>query len=275
MSGTAQAVLETDRDSPLVVVDRVAVAYGEGPLILEDASLEIGRGEFLTLLGPSGCGKSTILNMTAGLLKPRSGSLTFDGEEVTDVNTNVGYMTQEDTLLPWRTVHANIAMPLRIRGVPRAQANEAIQKYLKLLDLEHAANMYPVELSGGMRRRALLARSMIYDPKILLMDEPFAALDAQMRQRMHAELRRAVRAINQTVLFVTHDIAEAALLSDRVLIVGGGPPGSIIEEFRMPFGDDRDIDELPFTNEFSEVERALHAGLLKARSTGAPGERGL
>lgn len=259
--------------SPLVVIKDVSVGYGDGPLILKDASLEIGRGEFLTLLGPSGCGKSTILNIIAGLLKPRAGEVTFEGRDIVGVNTDVGYMTQEDTLLPWRTVFSNIAMPLRIRRTPREKIQADVQKYLALLDLEHAAEMYPIELSGGMRRRALLARSMIYDPAILLMDEPFAALDAQMRQRMHIELRAAVRSINQTVLFVTHDIAEAALLSDRVLIVGGGPPGSIIKEYRLPFAADRDIEELPFTSEFSEVEKELHRGLLQARATGVAERR--
>src|SRR5690606_8270403 len=188
----------------------MAVGFGDRPDVLAGVDLRVGAGEFVALLGPSGCGKSTILNTAAGLLRPRRGEVLFDGRPVTGVNTSVGYMTQDDTLLPWRTVAANVALPLRMRRFPKQRIQEEVARYLAFLDLEHAAGLYPAQLSGGMRRRALLARSMIYDPALLLMDEPFAALDAQMRQQLHADLRRAVRSTEQTVLFVTHDLTEAA-----------------------------------------------------------------
>ncbi|MEV4139048.1 ABC transporter ATP-binding protein [Dactylosporangium sp. NPDC049742] len=247
-------------------VQDLAIGFGERDDILHGVDLTIERGEFLTLLGPSGCGKTTILNLAAGLLRPRAGHVRFAGEPINGVNRNVGYMTQDDTLLPWQTVQANIGLPLRMRKVPKAEIARRVGRYLEILDLEHAANLLPGQLSGGMRRRALLARSMIYEPKLLLMDEPFAALDAQMRHQMHIELRETVKRAGQTVMFVTHDITEAAKISDRVLIVGGGPPGGIVAEYRLPFGVERDLDALRFTDEFARVEQELNRGLLDARS---------
>lgn len=251
----------------------LAIGFGDRDDVLRGVDLEIQQGEFLTLLGPSGCGKTTILNLAAGLLQPRSGYVRFAGREIRGVNTRVGYMTQDDTLLPWRSLRGNIALPLRMRRVSRAEIAKRVDRYLEILDLHHAADLWPGQLSGGMRRRAMLARSMIYEPELLLMDEPFAALDAQMRHQMHVELRSAVKRLDQTVLFVTHDIHEAAALSDRVLIVGGGPPGGIVEECRMPFGDDRDLRTLRFEEQFSKTERELHEGLLRARN-GEPTTRG-
>lgn len=252
-------------DSPIFEVSDLAVGFGERDDVLRDVDLSVRPGEFLTLLGPSGCGKTTILNVAAGLLEPRCGDVSFAGSEIRGVNTNVGYMTQDDTLLPWRSLRKNVGLPLRMRNLSRAETNRKVDRYLKLLDLAHAANLLPGQLSGGMRRRALLARSMIYEPQLLLMDEPFAALDAQMRQQMHVELRSTVNRLRQTVMFVTHDISEAAALSDRVLIVGGGPPGGIVEEFQIPFGADRDLTTLRFEAEFSRTEQRLHEGLLRAR----------
>jgi NitT/TauT family transport system ATP-binding protein len=246
-------------------VDGLGIGFGTRPDILRDVTLSISAGEFVTLLGPSGCGKTTILNLAAGLLTPRRGEVAFRGRPITGVNTAVGYMTQDDTLLPWRTVASNIGLPLRMRKQPKQQTQAKVAQYLKILDLEHAAGLFPAQLSGGMRRRALLARSMIYEPALLLMDEPFAALDAQMRHQMHIELRDTVKRLHQTVLFVTHDLAEAAVLSDRVLVVGGGPPGGIVAEIDIPFGDDRDLASLQFEDEFGRVERELHEVLLTAR----------
>jgi NitT/TauT family transport system ATP-binding protein len=259
---------------PIFEVRDLNIGFGDGEDVLSDVSLQIEEGEFLTLLGPSGCGKTTILNLAAGLLAPRSGYVRFAGHEISGVNTDVGYMTQDDTLLPWRSVSSNIALPLKMRRVGKAEVGERVNRYLELLDLGHAGGLLPGQLSGGMRRRALLARSMIYEPKLLLMDEPFAALDAQMRHQMHVELRDTVKRLRQTVMFVTHDISEAATLSDRVLIVGGGPPGGIVSEHRMPFGDDRNLASLRFSDDFARIERELHVGLLDARR-GGPQDSGV
>jgi len=247
----------------------LSVGFGDGDDVLAGVDMSIGEGEFLTLLGPSGCGKTTIMNLAAGLLQPRSGRVMFAGKEIRGVNTSVGYMTQDDTLLPWQSVRKNVGLPLKLRGASKSEIAEKVDYYLALLDLAGAGEKLPGQLSGGMRRRALLARSMIYEPRLLLMDEPFAALDAQLRHQMHIELRRTIAQLGQTVLFITHDISEAAKLSDRVLIIGGGPPGGIVTEYPIPFGADRDLDTLRYTDEYSAVERELDSALHGARSARA------
>lgn len=251
-------------------VEDLSIGFNDSYDVLSGVDLRIDRGEFVTLLGPSGCGKTTILNLAGGLLSPSAGRVRFAGKEISGVNTNVGYMTQDDTLLPWQSVQANIGLPLKLRSKPSHEISERVAKYLELLDLTHAADLYPGQLSGGMRRRALLARSMIYEPQLMLMDEPFAALDAQMRHQMHQELRSTIKRLGQTVMFVTHDISEAAKLSDRVLIVGGGPPGGIVREYHSPFPEDRDLDTLRFTDEYARFERTLDEGLSVARAALTP-----
>jgi NitT/TauT family transport system ATP-binding protein len=263
MPGKAEVAMDMNalpvaNDRVVFEVGGLGIGFGDRDDILQDVDMQVRAGEFVTLLGPSGCGKTTILNLAAGLLRPRRGHVRFDGRPIQGFNTAAGYMTQDDTLLPWRTVAANIGLPLRLRKVPKAEIKAKVDNYLRILDLEHAGALFPGQLSGGMRRRALLARSMIYEPTLLLMDEPFAALDAQMRQQMHAELRETVTRLNQAVLFVTHDIAEAAALSDRVLVVGGGPPGGIVADIEIPFSKGRDLSTLRFEDEFFAVERELH-----------------
>jgi len=252
-------------------VQDLSVGFGDGDDVLAGVDMSIAEGEFLTLLGPSGCGKTTIMNLAAGLLEPRSGRVMFAGAEIRGVNTSVGYMTQDDTLLPWQSVRKNVGLPLKLRGVSKTEIAEKVDYYLALLDLADAGDKLPGQLSGGMRRRALLARSMIYEPRLLLMDEPFAALDAQLRHQMHIELRRTIAQLGQTVMFITHDISEAAKLSDRVLIIGGGPPGGIVTEYPIPFGADRDLDALRYTDEYSAVERELDDALHSARSARTSG----
>jgi NitT/TauT family transport system ATP-binding protein len=262
-------------DKVVFEVKDLGIGFGEREDILQGVDMRVHAGEFVTLLGPSGCGKTTILNLAAGLLRPRRGHVRFDGKPIEGFNTAAGYMTQDDTLLPWRSVSANIGLPLRMRKVSKPDVKARVDGYLRIMDLEHASSLYPGQLSGGMRRRALLARSMIYEPKLLLMDEPFAALDAQMRQQMHAELRETVTRLDQAVLFVTHDIAEAAALSDRVLVVGGGPPGGIIADIEIPFSKDRNLSTLRFEDDFFAVERELHEILNAAKlraSTKGEGE---
>ncbi|MDT2005678.1 ABC transporter ATP-binding protein [Rhodococcus opacus] len=251
----------------------LAIGFDERDDVLHNVTMQVEPGEFVVLLGPSGCGKTTILNLAAGLLSPRSGYVRFDGAEINGVNTNVGYMTQDDTLLPWMPVHANVGLPLRMRGVSKSETKAKVEYYLSLLDLAEAGSLFPSQLSGGMRRRALLARSMIYDPRLLLMDEPFAALDAQLRHQMHVELRQTVKRLNQTVVFVTHDIAEAAKLADRVLIVGGGRPGHLVAEFQVPYGDERDLETITYTDEYARFERELNEGLRTARDPHVPAAR--
>jgi len=205
--------------------------------------LDIRRGEFMTLVGPSGCGKSTLLNMTAGLFAPSTGSVQYDGAPVQGVNLRTGYMTQSDHLLPWRTVAANIQVPLEIQGRPRGEIRDKVAALMALVGLAGFERSYPSQLSGGMRKRAALARLLAYDPETLLLDEPFAALDAQLRLNMQMELLRLSRQLNKTVIFVTHDLDEAAALCDRC-VVFSGRPGTIRAVLTSPLPRDRDLMRL-------------------------------
>lgn len=251
--------------TPLLELSEVTMGFGAGPDVLTGTNLVMNDSEFLSIIGPSGCGKSTILNAVSGLMPVRSGTVTYRGAAIEKVNTNVGYMTQGDTLLPWRNVEDNVAMPLKFRKVHKSLIAERVHQLLAMLDLTEAAHKYPAQLSGGMKRRALLARSMIYDPALLLMDEPFAALDAQLRTQMHAELRRTVEETAQAVLFITHDIYEAVLLSDRVIVLGGRPAFPIAD-VAIPFGRGRDIENLRFEEDFVHLEKQVHDILGSARS---------
>ncbi|MPZ25972.1 MAG: ATP-binding cassette domain-containing protein [Micromonosporaceae bacterium] len=241
---------------PLVTLENLTFGYPGGETILEDLDLRVRQGEFLALLGPSGCGKTTIMNLVAGFVRPRQGTVVFDGAPLRGINTRVGYMTQGDTLLPWRTVAKNVQLPLEIRATPRARANQLVDSYLGMLHLSDARDRFPSELSGGMKRRALLARSLIYEPAMLLMDEPFAALDAQLREALHRELLSTVAQLRQTVMFVTHDISESILLADRVIVLGTQPAG-ILAEVVIPFGADRDLAEIRLSNEYLGLERKV------------------
>src|SRR5271166_6406285 len=191
---------------PLLRIADVAVRFTGPSDVLSETSLTIDAGEFVTLLGPSGCGKSTLLNLTAGTLRPRQGTIHFDGKPVVSVNRSVGYVTQDDTMLPWLSLAANVGLPLTMRRVSRAETRTRVMDLLTGFGLDAAASLYPAQLSGGMKKRGLLARALIYRPRLLLMDEPFAALDAQLREQLQRELRRVVQETGVAVLFVTHDL---------------------------------------------------------------------
>lgn len=206
-------------------------------------NVDIQQGQVVTIIGPSGCGKSTLLNMVAGLFAPTTGEVVYRGEPVSGINGRTGYMTQSDHLLPWRDVASNIATPLEIQGVPKAQRQARIAELMALVGLTGNEKAYPSQLSGGMRKRAALARLLAYDPETLLMDEPFAALDAQLRLRMQTELFKLSRQLKKTVLFVTHDLDEAVALGDRCLIFSGRP-GTIVRDVPISLGDDRNILQL-------------------------------
>jgi NitT/TauT family transport system ATP-binding protein len=250
--------------APLLRITDVAVRFSGPRDVLTHTSLTVNAGEFVTLLGPSGCGKSTLLNLTAGTLRPRQGTIDFDGQTVTSVNRNVGYVTQDDTLLPWLSLAANVGLPLRMRRRPRTEIAARVTQLLSSFGLGSAASLYPAQLSGGMKKRALLARALIYEPRLLLMDEPFAALDAQLRAQLQSELRRVVRDTGIAVVFVTHDIEEAALLSDRVVVIGGAP-GRIIDDIAIDLGADRDAEALRYDSEFRDICQVLQKSLQRAR----------
>lgn len=190
---------------------------------LAQASLGVARGEFVALVGPSGCGKSTLLNMVAGLMKPSAGTVRYAGQPVATVNRDVGYMTQVDALLPWRTAEANVMLPLLLRGKTRNEARERAREQLARVGLTGFADAYPRELSGGMRKRAALAQLLVYEPETLLLDEPFGALDAQLKLVLAQELAQLHARTGKTVLFVTHDLGEAIALADRVVVFTSRP----------------------------------------------------
>lgn len=240
----------------LLDIRNVQFGYQNEARLLQGFDLHVDKGEFVALLGPSGCGKSTLMNLAAGLLQPLAGEVDFGGHPLHGLNREVGYMTQGDTLLPWATVAKNITLPLEMRSMSRAEREERLDRVIRLVNLTGARDKYPSELSGGMKRRALLARSIIYDPQMLLMDEPFGALDAQLREVMHQELLNTVARTGQSVLFITHDISEAILLADRVLVLGGVPL-RVMEEIAIPYGKDRVLSKVRTSDSYADMERRL------------------
>src|ERR1700742_1967478 len=191
--------------------------------VLEDLSFHINERDFVSIIGPSGCGKTTIFNIIAGLLEPDSGSLTYRGEEIDSLRGRVGYMMQKDLLFPWRTVLGNVLLGLETRSIDRDEAEEKARNYLKSFGLAGFEHAYPKTLSGGMRQRVALIRTLIMDPDILLLDEPFSALYYHTRLYLEGVLKEAVEKFKKTVVLVTHDIVEAVALSTRVVVLSGRP----------------------------------------------------
>lgn len=219
-------------------------------------SLAVHAGEVVTLVGPSGCGKSTLLNMTAGLMAPTTGTVAYAGVPVKGINHRVGYMTQNDHLLPWRTIARNVEVALEIRGERKAARRRRVDELLSLVGLEGFEGHYPTQVSGGMRKRAALARLLAYDPETLLMDEPFGALDAQLRLSLQSELLALQRRLGKTVLFVTHDLDEAIALADRC-VVFTGRPGTVRKVIETALPRERNLMELRFDDRFIELSHEL------------------
>ena len=191
--------------------------------VLDDLSFDINARDFVCIIGPSGCGKTTIFNIIAGLLEPDSGTMQYRGAEIESLRGRVGYMMQKDLLFPWRTVLGNVLLGLETRGIDRTEAEDKARDYLKNFGLAGFENAYPKTLSGGMRQRVALIRTLIMDPDILLLDEPFSALDYQTRLYLEGVLKDAVETYHKTVILVTHDIDEAVALSKRVVVLSGRP----------------------------------------------------
>jgi NitT/TauT family transport system ATP-binding protein len=205
---------------------------GSEVVAVENVSLAVADGEVVSLIGPSGCGKSTLLNMGSGLDPASSGSVHVDGELVTRPNRHVAFMLQKDLLLPWRTIVENVEFGQEIQGLPRAERRRRALELLAKCRLSDFAEHYPHQLSGGMRQRAALARTLAVDPTVLLMDEPFSALDAQTKMVLQQDLGRTLAETGKTALFITHDLVEAIALSDRILVMSQRP-GRIIEEITV------------------------------------------
>lgn len=199
------------------------VQNGQHLSVINGLTFSVGEGEFVSLVGPSGCGKSTLLRLISGLAAPFAGQVSIKGEPVNRVRTDVGYMFQTDALLPWRTVLENVALPLKFHGVPRSERNERAREWIAVVGLTGFESTFPHQLSGGMRKRVSLACTMVAMPKIILMDEPFSALDVQTRSLMENELMAIWQRERKTVLFVTHDLEEAIALSDKVVVLSARP----------------------------------------------------
>jgi NitT/TauT family transport system ATP-binding protein len=207
---------------------------------LQGVGFDVEENTFVALVGPSGCGKSTVLNIVAGLTLPTSGRVECRGRPVHGINTAVGYVTQSSNLFPWLTLEQNISFPLELRGIPKAERRRRIDEHLTLTGLSGFARAYPYQLSGGMQKRASIVRTIIYDPDVILMDEPFGSLDAQTRMVLQHELLKIWSRSRKTVLFVTHDLVEAIGLSDRV-IVFSGRPARVREIIDVPVARPRDV----------------------------------
>lgn len=240
-----QAIFPHLADSVLSARD-VGVRYASrrGPIdALAGVDLRIGRGEFVSILGPSGCGKSTLLKLAAGLLPASQGELLLDGTAISAPRRETGVVFQKPNLLPWKSVRANVLLPAQTLGLPKAQAAARAEQVLELVGLAAFADNYPFELSGGMQQRVGIARMLLHDPQLLLMDEPFAALDAMTREHLMLELQRIWQAQAKSVLFITHSIAEAVFLSDRVLVMSARP-GRIVENLAIDLPRPRTLDTL-------------------------------
>ena len=243
-------------DAPAVRLRRVTVRFG-GYTAVESVDLSVAAGEFVALVGPSGCGKSTLLNVVAGLLRPTEGEVEVFGEPLAGVNRHAGYLFQQDALLPWKSALDNVALGLLFRRVPAAQARELARAWLAKVGLQGFENRFPRQLSGGMAKRVGLAQILILSPRILLMDEPFSALDVQTRHLMENELLRLWQEDRKSVLFVTHDLEEAIALADRVVVFSAGPASSPIGDFRIPLSRPRDVAEVRLTEAFLGLHRQI------------------
>lgn len=213
-------------EAPLLSARGISLAYRgkkSTTLAVDNISMDIGRGDFVSVLGPSGCGKSTLIKMFSGLLKPTQGRIDLNGTPIERPRGDVGIVFQQPTLLPWKDVLSNVLVPVRAMGRDSPQEREKAMELLRLVGLERFAHHYPSELSGGMQQRVGIARGLMHDPALLLMDEPFSALDTMTRDHMSLELQRIWMATGKSVLFITHSIPEAVFLSDRIVVMSARP----------------------------------------------------
>ena len=242
-----------------IELDDVSLAFaGESGTLLaiDRVTLAAARGEITSVVGPSGCGKTTLLRLAAGLLKPSSGRLLYNGRELRRLNTGVGFVTQDSNLFPWATALANVEFPLAVRGVPRRERRERALDWINTVGLAGFENSYPSQLSGGMQKRVSIARTFIYEPDVILLDEPFGALDAQTRMMLHHQLLTLWGKRRMTMLFITHDLVEAITLSDQVVVMSKRP-GRVKERYRVPLQRPRNVFEIYLEPGFDAAYGAL------------------
>lgn len=247
-------------DYGLVEVRDLSIVFGDRQkttTILDKINFTVEPGSFVCLLGPSGCGKSTILNTIAGFIRPTQGEVLVDEQTVTKPGADRGFVFQQYSLLPWKTTSQNVEFGLRIKGIAKAKRRELVNEYLNRVGLYNHRDSYPHQLSGGMKQRASIVRALINSPSVLLMDEPFSALDAQTRHMMQELLMEIWQEFKTTVVFVTHDIEEAVLLGDRILVMGVNP-GQIKEDIAIELSRPRHFDDT-LTPEFIQISRQILA----------------
>lgn len=241
--------------SPIIELTGVTKTYhskGRSVLAVKDVTLPVERGSFTTFIGPSGCGKSTLLKIIAGIALPYEGQLRYKGREITSINTDIGFVTQDSNLFPWLTLTENVELALKIRGLGKTQRAAIAQKHIAMMQLTGFEDHYPFELSGGMQKRGSIIRTLIYDPETILMDEPFGPLDAQTRLVLQDELLRIWDQNKKTILFVTHDLIEAIALSDKV-VVFTGRPGTVKRIFDVPLARPRNVFEIHNERGFTDL----------------------
>lgn len=230
---------------------------GQAYTAVGETTLRIRAGEFVSVVGPTGCGKSTLLNIGAGLLPPTSGSVKVFGQTLAGINTRAGYMFQTEALMPWRSAIDNVMVGLQYHGVPDAEARAQAQAWLERVGLADFGDRYPHQLSGGMRKRTALAQVLALDPDIILMDEPFSALDIQTRQLMENEVLDLWAAKKKAVLFITHDLDEAIAMSDRVVVLSAGPATRPMGEFEIDLPRPRNVAEVRTQPRFIELHTRI------------------
>jgi NitT/TauT family transport system ATP-binding protein len=236
--------------------------------VVREVDLTLGEGEFLCVVGPTGCGKSTLLNLVAGLLAPSAGTVLIDDEPLTGIHPAVGYLFQADALLPWRDALENVAVGLRFRGMSRQEAETEALSWLHRVGLSGAARRYPHQLSGGMKKRVALAQVLAVNPRILLMDEPFSALDVQTRAQMENQLLELWAQDRKSVIFITHDLEEAIALGDRVVVMSAGPASRPVGSHVIDLPRPREVEEIRMTPRFLELQREIWQQLRQEVRTG-------
>jgi NitT/TauT family transport system ATP-binding protein len=245
-------------EAPSVELRDVAVRFGPFTAVA-NMNLTVGDSEFVAVVGPTGCGKSTILNVVTGLLKPAGGEVVVYGQPLKGLNDSSGYMLQQEAILPWKTAEDNVGLGLIFQGHPIEEARARARVWLEKVGLKGFEKRYPHQLSGGQRKRVAMAQTLIMEPKIVLMDEPFSALDVHTRRLMHRILLDLWQADRRSLIFITHDLDEAITLADRVVVMSAGPGSRVVGEVPITLPRPRDVSQLATTDEFLRLYREIWA----------------
>ncbi|WP_306258794.1 ABC transporter ATP-binding protein [Pararhizobium sp. IMCC21322] len=258
--------------SPLISLNDITKSFSNGTVALRDMALDVHQGEFVSLLGPSGCGKSTALRIIAGLAPATTGTVSWgnaSGTDAEEASHDVSFVFQEPTLMPWATVFGNVFLPLKLKGQSKAKARDAVMEALELVGLEQFESSYPRELSGGMKMRVSIARALVTRPRLLLMDEPFAALDEITRFKLNNDLLELWQRFNWTVIFVTHSVFESVYLSNRIVVMAARP-GRVVDDMSIDAPYPRD-ETFRTSDVYSQYCREVSEALHKAMDSYKPG----